>query len=93
MAVGFEDSLIDLSKPLYLFEDFALGVVEVGLGLPDREVSASGLGMAVACGERARKYVEAAADAVNDRTKPPPEEWIEGLDLGEAVALVAGFAS
>ena len=48
----FDDDLIDLGKPLYLFQDLALGVQEVGLCPPNREIGVSQFREAVACGER-----------------------------------------
>ena len=55
----FDDSLMDLGKPAYVFEWAASRIVEVGSCLPDREVSGSGFGMAVACGEGANEEIKA----------------------------------
>lgn len=87
----FHETLVGRGKPLYVFEGPGLPVPEVVNALPYREMGASILGVAVACGERARKQVETASDAVDERARLGQEEWVEGLCLDEAVRLVAGL--
>jgi hypothetical protein len=87
----FDDCLIGLAKPLYVFEWPAFRVVELGLTFPDRKMSASGFGMALACGESAGQHVEAAADAMDDGARLGADERIDRLDIDQAVQLFSGL--
>lgn len=87
----FDDSLIDLGKPLYVFEGPGLGIVEFGHALPNREMSLPVVREIVSCGERAGENVETASNAVNDHASFGIDYRGNGFDLGEAVELFAGL--
>lgn len=87
----FDNCLVGRAKPLYVFEWSAFRVVELGFAPPDREVGASGFGLAVACGESAGQDVEAAADAVDDDTRFGADDGIDRLDIDKAVQFLSGL--
>ena len=51
----FDDVLVDLGKPLYVFMGTALRVEKLRVAYPNGEMRTSRLGVAVACGELRRQ--------------------------------------
>lgn len=86
----FDDVLIDLGKPLYLFEDLALGIEKAGLGFPDGKIGTFGFLPAVACGQSTGQNVEATPDAVDDSPHFRVDHRVEGFDIRQAVEFLAG---
>ena len=80
----FDDVLVDLSKPLYVFPGATSRIEEVGLILPDGEMSTLGFG-------GASEDNEAAPDAMNHDPDFRMDERVERFDLSEAVALFRGL--
>lgn len=87
----FDDALVDLGKPLYLFQDFAFGVHEIGFRLPNGEIGTLGFREAVTLGQSTSQQVKAATDAVDDGSGFCIDDRIERLDFREAVQLFAGL--
>jgi hypothetical protein len=87
----FDDNLIDLGKPLYLFQDETLGVSEVDWSFPDGEISTFGFREAVACCHGAGQQVETAANAMNDGASLSVYDRVKRLDIAKAVKLFAGL--
>jgi len=87
----FDDSLVDLTKPLYLFQDGvclpAGGFQEISFGLPNGEEGTLRLGEVVTGRQSTSKKVQTAADAVNDGPRLGLDKGINRFDVREAVEL------
>lgn len=64
----FDDSLVCLIKPLYLFEDFTGWISPIGSSFPDRKIGTFAISESVACRQDAGQQIEAAPYAVNNNT-------------------------
>jgi hypothetical protein len=91
----FDDSLMELGKPLYLFQSgislVASGRVKSLLALPDGEIGIGRIRKPVPGRKGTRKKIQAASDAVHDCPRLRANQGIEGFDLCEAIKLFSGL--
>jgi len=87
----FDDILIDLGKPLYLFQDATPGVQKVSFGFPNGKVSTCGFSKAAALGQGTSKQIETAANAVDDDPRLSIDKRVERLKISGAVDFFAGL--
>jgi hypothetical protein len=87
----FDDNLIGLRKPLYLFQDATRGVSEVDLSFPNGEISTFGFWEAVACGQGAGQQVETTANTMNDGASLSVDDSVERFDISKAIKLFSGL--
>lgn len=86
----FDDVLVDLGKPLYLFEGSGIGISsELLKALPEGEVGGFGIREAVALGQG--QQIEAASDTVNDGPCFRIDNGVNRLDISKAVELFTGL--
>ena len=93
----FDDCLVDLGKPLYLFQNGVCGTAigllalrdqEVSLAFPDREVSATGR-TPVAYSQSASQKVETTPYTVDNGADFRVDKRVDWLDIGEPIKLLS----
>jgi hypothetical protein len=87
----FDDVLIDLGKPLYLFQNgiclTAGRSIEILLGFPDGKSGFGGIREAIAVSQAASENIQAAADAMDDSARLRVDDGIKLPQIGKAIEL------
>lgn len=88
----FDHSLMDIGKPLYLFQRSGVAVgQELLLACPDWEMGAFGVGMPISSRKGTCQQIKTATDAVEDHAGFGVNKGVEWLDISEAVKLFSGL--
>ena len=90
-AIVDDSVFVDITKPLYVFDDMTFGVAEIAGSLGHRKVGACRFWETVSRGQSTRKDIKAAPYAVYDDPCLGVNERIERFSIGEAVKLFSGL--